>query len=442
MQNALNITQILKNTRKTIVATIHQPPSKILDLFDDIIIINNSHIVYHNTYDNFIPYFQILGYTFPQYTNPTEILFTEILPRLESKDCIFDPSKLSDKFNEYKENRDIHENNINTNQHIPELINKEKIFEITEHPDSNRINDKEIIKTNKEYINSNEFSTTTNVSENNKYKSLMIKNKKSTEIGMLLLRFFYSTIRNKNILLSKFLQCVGIVFIIGSIFYNIPGLNSNSEIITKNGFLYFLVMYVYFGAAMGCVHLFFIDLKLLRREYSNNYYSIISYFISRLITDTILNSVFVIITALSLFLISRAYRTGWVLTVQLFNMWSLSMVGYAWGIFVSSICMDLSSALVILPCVLLPLTIVSGLFLVPSGMVIFLRWLQYISPSRYSYNIAMKMEYGDKIVGAVPGDTFTGFFGISISFLILFAMYLVLMGFSFLGLRMKVRKYV
>jgi ABC-type multidrug transport system ATPase subunit len=59
----------------TIVATIHQPSSDIWNLFDDLCILADGHVLYHGPAgDRAVEYFARNGYECPRYSNPADYL--------------------------------------------------------------------------------------------------------------------------------------------------------------------------------------------------------------------------------------------------------------------------------------------------------------------------------------------------------------------------------
>ena len=81
VKNLKNLTE----TGRTVVATIHQPSSDILRLFDDIILLNHGKIVYQGEVNNLVKYFDNIGYKCPEYTNPSDFIFMNILNPIDLK---------------------------------------------------------------------------------------------------------------------------------------------------------------------------------------------------------------------------------------------------------------------------------------------------------------------------------------------------------------------
>ena len=82
--NVINlITEEAKLNNRIIIFTIHQPNSKIFNLFDELLLMSQGKIVYHEDAKNAINYYAQMGYECPVNFNPAEF-FIKILSK-ESK---------------------------------------------------------------------------------------------------------------------------------------------------------------------------------------------------------------------------------------------------------------------------------------------------------------------------------------------------------------------
>ncbi|XP_065177893.1 ATP-binding cassette sub-family G member 8-like [Sycon ciliatum] len=57
---------------RAIVLTIHQPGPEITQLFDHVLILSSGHTIYNGAADRLVRYFNSLGYTLPEFTNPCD----------------------------------------------------------------------------------------------------------------------------------------------------------------------------------------------------------------------------------------------------------------------------------------------------------------------------------------------------------------------------------
>lgn len=64
----------LTQSGHTIVASIHQPRSRIFDLFDDLLLLSNGKLLYSGAADSALAHFESLGHKCPLHHNPAEFL--------------------------------------------------------------------------------------------------------------------------------------------------------------------------------------------------------------------------------------------------------------------------------------------------------------------------------------------------------------------------------
>lgn len=70
---------------RIIVCVIHQPSSKLMKLFDDVIVMSRGNLVYSGPKVDMIPTFEEAGFAFPEYYNPADFgefqsLSIQVLP--------------------------------------------------------------------------------------------------------------------------------------------------------------------------------------------------------------------------------------------------------------------------------------------------------------------------------------------------------------------------
>ena len=71
--------QALSATGRPVVASVHQPSSEIYFLFDDLVLLLNGSPVYVGSIKQSISYFSVLGFPTPQFSNPADFIFTQVL---------------------------------------------------------------------------------------------------------------------------------------------------------------------------------------------------------------------------------------------------------------------------------------------------------------------------------------------------------------------------
>jgi len=72
----------LAKSQRTVICTIHSPRTDIFNLFDKVLLLSQGETVYFGQAKEMVPYFDKLGFTCPQYTNPCDYfsLFSFVFP--------------------------------------------------------------------------------------------------------------------------------------------------------------------------------------------------------------------------------------------------------------------------------------------------------------------------------------------------------------------------
>ncbi|KAF7683308.1 ATP-binding cassette sub-family G member 2 [Astathelohania contejeani] len=277
-----------------------------------------------------------------------------------------------------------------------------------------------------------------NVLNNEKKKKIKCKTGLVNQIMVLFNRDVKGIMRNKMKGLARVLQSLFISLIIGVIFFDIP--NKEKHVHHKNvaGYLHFLCLDMVFNASIGCANSIFADRDIMHREYQSNYYYFKSYFLSKVAFDSLFNMIHpLLLTTVSYFLTLNNYSVKKFILLEI-TLFLTEGLGHALGLLVSSISSNVDIALYILPSVILPLAIVNGMMVDPDTLILPLRLMQYISPTRYAYNIVIKNHYDNKPVGDPSVDNIiTGFCSIPTSFSLMLAMYFITMLSAFIILRHK-----
>ena len=247
----------LTNTGRTVISTIHQPSSDILRLFDDIIILNKGKIIYLGEVNNLVNYFSSIGYKCPEYTNPSDYIFMNILNPITFN---FDNNNL----------KSVEEKD----KYILESFTKSGM-EKTILDKCNLINNNKIKLSEKRH----------------KYKPSLC-----LQLKFLLKRHLKNLIRNKSILRTKIGQSIGLGLIIGLTFLNIPGSDAKAQVQDRNGSLFISSFSQVLLPIIGTLALFSLERPIILREISSGYYNSLSYYLSKMIIEIPLQIIITFIT--------------------------------------------------------------------------------------------------------------------------------------------------
>lgn len=366
---AFILISLLKNLAvkegKTVIFTIHQPSSDIFFLFDRLMILAKGKFIYQGPTRNAVDHFGSIGYQCPEYSNPADY-FIEIAHADHNSD-----DKFALMYKAYDE----------------------KLAPAIE---------KEVVNQDKK-----EIALAQNL--HSWFSSMTLIAKRS------LLNF----LRNPILFKGRVGQTAFFIFLLCVLYFKVDdGINpdnlsdpANTRVIYDiNGGLFFFTIAVFMSSSMTVVLTFPAERAVFLREYSSNMYSVSSYFFGRSTTELPFVIIFpMIMGAISYYIIGfNDYNPGKVFFFMLILVFQ-SLCGNAVGILVGSIFSDVKVATNVVPVILLPWMIFSGMYANADTMPDWLGWFQYTSPFRYSLESLMWNQYTDYPLGdsqlAIQGYT-------------------------------------
>lgn len=89
----MDILKHLTDQGKQVITTIHQPSSEIFSMLDELCLLAKGKVAYFGPREDVIGYFDKIGYTCPQYTNPADYIVNQIQ---------INPQFFTDKWSEYR----------------------------------------------------------------------------------------------------------------------------------------------------------------------------------------------------------------------------------------------------------------------------------------------------------------------------------------------------
>ena len=354
----MNNLKYLTNTGRTVISTIHQPSSDILRLFDDIIILNKGKIIYLGEVNNLVNYFSSIGYQCPEYTNPSDYIFMNILNPIT--------------FN--------FDNKINNNN-LKNVEEKDKY--ILESFTKSGMEKTILDKCN--LINNNKIKLS---EKSHKYKPSLC-----LQLKFLLKRHLKNLIRNKSILRTKIGQSIGLGLIIGLTFLNIPGSDAKAQVQDRNGSLFISSFSQVLLPIIGTLALFSLERPIILREISSGYYNSLSYYLSKMIIEIPLQIIITFITCTIIYWLCLFQKTfkKYIIFVGIVLLGSLC--GLSIGTAIATASKNVNLALQIAPFCIIPLILFSGLLINCDSIPPYFTWIQYISPVRYMYQEVYKNEF-------------------------------------------------
>ena len=356
-----NLKDLTKSGR-TVIATIHQPSSEILGLFDNVILLNQGQIIYQDEAKNLVKYFSQIGYQCPEYSNPSDYIFMNV-------------------FNSTIDE----ENNIDINEKHNQIVEKYKETgmeeEIKKKSEELNTNKKEISNNNQRYVP--EFGL---------------------QLKFLLKRQLKNIIRDKAILRLKFGQAIGMGLIVGLTFLNIPGRGDNIQvqIQDRNGSLFISCLSQIFLPVIGTLALFSIERPVIMREINSRYYGTLSYYLSKMIIEIPMQIIIALITITIIYWLCLFQKkfTKYISFIGIIELGGLC--GLSLGISIATAAKNINAALSFAPFILIPLILFSGLLINSEDIPPYFVWIQYLSPIRYMYQEIYKIEFKGLYYKGIP----------------------------------------
>lgn len=370
---------------KTVVATIHQPSTEIFKLFDDLLILSRGRVAYFGPAENAVEYFAKLGHQCPQYMNPADFIFMEVLR----------------EFGTIEDDIDLELENVESSRDDDEFLAAGTgQFNQPSHDNLRRSVrdqcDDRIEKLLAEWLASTEYSKLMEEISNPTISgvSVSVLRKSApfwTQFKFLFRRAGLNFLRNTQLIIARLAQSIFLGLVLGLVFIDVNQYVVPVQIRNKSGALFFISTNVFFAAATQILSIFGIEKPVFYREYQAGYYCVGAYYISKTLVEIpgqIIGPFLLVIICYYMIGLNPAFSNYlMVATLGAFG----ALCGNAYGTLIVALVDDLNIALTIAPICILPLLVVSGVFV--AELPGFLNWLKYISPIYYAFSGMLQVEF-------------------------------------------------
>ncbi|CAI2359700.1 unnamed protein product [Moneuplotes crassus] len=334
---------------RTVIATIHQPSSSTFALFDRLILLMDGHLIYQGKADQAASYFQGLGFKIPTYANPSDFFLKEFY--VPFRKTAKDSEKLDRLVQGYE-------------------INMKKAVEVE----------------NKETNNYEEI-TSEKLKDDNHHANFFI------EFKELLKRTIKNIVRNPLMIKIRMMQTLVTAILCCLIFWDLE--EDRQGVYGKAGLAFFVSINQTMTGMMGVLLVFILERPVFLREHANKTYGLTSYFITKSLVEAPFQLLFPIITSLIVY-----FPVGMTADFDKFLIFTLVLVVLVFsatsvGFFLGCLFDNSSVATPASMMVLLPYIIFGGYFVNLKDVYVWLSWLQYISPLRYSTEALLRNEFED-----------------------------------------------
>lgn len=368
---------------RTVVTTIHQPSSEIFHLFDDLLLLANGHVVYYGPAVDSMAYFAKQGYPCPRYSNPADFYFMDVLRQFEVKGL----DDLRKRTNPGLAAR------LETQEQTLQARNGS-----LENPDRPPIGEQRVnvlIETwnnspeKAELIQKMESSDDTGVSA----MTLRQKAPFWVQFRYLLRRASKNALRNPMIVSVQLFRAVFLGVLTGLVYLDSNQYSVPVQIRNKSGAIFFLALNTFFGGVFGVLTVFFQEKQVFFREYKAGYYTTTAYFFSKFLVEIPFNLFFpYLMVLIAYYMIGLTPAFSAYLLMATFVAVA-SVAGVSLGILLASLFDDFTVVLAVTPIILLPLLLLSGIFVNSDSLKGYLEWIKYISPLYYATVGMLQVEF-------------------------------------------------
>jgi len=355
---------------RTVICTIHQPSSQIVQLFDKVLLMAEGKTAYLGDVAGANRLFERCGFSCPPAFNPADH-FIQVLAVVPGKEeeCRNTIKKVCTDF-------------------------------------SNSEEGKELIKIQSESEQNGNGGTKFS-GVKSPYKATW-----AAQFRALFWRSWLSVIKNPLILRVRLLQSVGVALIFSAIYFgqdlegegNIKG----EAIMNINGALFLTITNTTFSNMFAVINVFCLELPIFLREHFNGMYRTDVYFLTKQLAEL---PFFVIFTAV--FLSILYFMVGFnglfakfMISLGILELLTQCVVSF--GYMVSCLAPSLDVALGVAPAFMVPLMLFGGLFLNNGSAPVYLVWLKYFSWFLYS-NEALSINQWSGLTWECPQNSTTCF---------------------------------
>eukprot|EP01012_Entosiphon_sulcatum_P063485 TRINITY_DN90_c0_g1_i1.p1 TRINITY_DN90_c0_g1~~TRINITY_DN90_c0_g1_i1.p1 ORF type:complete len:634 (-),score=168.02 TRINITY_DN90_c0_g1_i1:856-2757(-) len=330
---ALSLVQTLQRLARerncTVVCTIHQPQSKIFDLFDDLLLLSLGEIVYHGVAADVLVFLERAGFPCPAYCNPADHALDTVV------------------------------------NHGPELLQwiRENVNDVDEGADQAGIQ-----------IHGGEPEPLeidwTHLPWHRQWL-------------VLARRAFKEYFRNRVMILTQIIQAVIMGVLIGTAFLKIG--TSQSSTVRRQPVLFFCVINQGVFGALQVINSFPSERQLVLRERAAGTYNVSAYFAAKATVESLMQILCPVLFSVTVYFLVGLRSGAGHFFLFMFFMVLCSVAATSGALMISTLCRTTAMAVVVLPLGLEVCRLFGGFFLSPAILPNYFLWLDAISYVKYTY---------------------------------------------------------
>lgn len=381
----------------TIVCTIHQPQTKIVDFFDDLLVLCDGKLVYHGAAKDITLHYADCGFPCDEGTNPADHIMDVITPL--------------------------------TCEHIAEVA--ANVERLRERHSKGAVSHSRSERASRGENADGRAPQSVPLHEEGSQRISWI-----AQLWILLKRSSLIAIRSWTTIVVKLVLTVMMAVLIGTVFLQLG--DDVDSVKVRLAALFFCVLNQGVVSAMMIVNHYPAERAVVLRERAAGTYQVSAYFLSKVVTDVVFNLPFpIIFSCIVYWLIGFQADAGKFFLFMLLMM-LCQMCGFAMASCVAAIGRTTNMSLIILPMMMEVWRLFGGFYVPPSQSPIYYVWLDHLDYLWYAYigiavNELTGLEFtcdvqpcdpatGEDVIESMEYDSLSlgGYIGVMIGFWIAF----------------------
>lgn len=363
--SCLQCIQLLKSLARegrTVVCTIHQPSSKIFEIFDKLYMLAEGKCIYRGSTQNLVPFLADQGLTCPQYHNPTDYV-TEVAMGVYGD------------WNHrlMKANNDL--DDISTSSSQVDLLEVESIQE-------------ETFQSSLVSLLRKKIKVKTEAKEDKLLETPYIGYATSSihQFRVLFCRSILCILREPMNTQLKLIGNVVMGLLLGTLYWGIG--NDGSKVFNNAGLIFCIIIFLIFTAKMPTILTFPTERIIFEREHMNSWYNTRMYFLATSVADIPFQILFPIINCSIVYWMSGQPSDANRFCLFLLSAVLLSLVSQSIGQLIGA-GSDVQKGVYLASVTSIPTLLFCGYFITMSTIPSYLQWLSYCSYARYTFQSIM-----------------------------------------------------
>lgn len=343
------VRELAKKKNICVILTIHQPSSNIMGIIDRILVMNKGLLCYQGTTSNVSNYFEAINMPLGEMANPAD----SFMHKIEEQNSRLDKHEKTSK------------------EEVPVTEN----YKIKLLP--------QIDADIEETIKSGEPSAL----KSKTFQSVGV----CEQFNVLCYRTYLNLIRNPATFKIRISMILLFSFITCSIFYRLK--YDIEGVYNRVGFFFFFTVNLFMSTLFQAILAFPLERGIFLREHANKLYTVAPYYLAKNVIETPIGLI-----ASFLFGVIVYYIVGLRGDAQYFFTFLCNFVVLAWlsqsmGLCFGASFSSVETALIISNFSVLPSFLFSGFLINQDNMPVWLGWLRFLSPFRYSLEASMRNEF-------------------------------------------------